>query len=96
MGETASESRRWLETFLGLVPTRTAARARCLLVLDHFLRWHHEFARAAGAAREAREIFEELGDADGAAEAASHEGLVAANLGDYDRGAARTVASICR
>jgi tetratricopeptide (TPR) repeat protein len=59
-----------------------------LLVLDHFLRWEHAFARAGAAAREAGAIFEALGDADGAAEAASHEGLVAANLGDYDRGAA--------
>ena len=83
VGETGSESRRWLEQFLGLAPARTAARARCLLALDHFLRWEHEFPRAAAAAREAREIFEALGDADGAAEAASHEGLVAANLGDY-------------
>ena len=42
-GRTGSESRRWLETFLGLAPARTAARARCLLTLDHFLRWEHEF-----------------------------------------------------
>ena len=48
------------------------------------------------AAREAREIFEALGDADGAAEAASHEGLVAANLGDYDRGAALIGAALAR
>ena len=41
-----------------------------------------------GAAREAREIFEALGDPAGAAEAAVHEGLVAANLGEYDRGVA--------
>ena len=85
VGETNSKSRRWLETFLGLAPARTAARARCLLALDHFLRWEHEFPRAA-AAREAREIFEALGDDDGAAEAASHEGLVAASLGDYAAG----------
>jgi tetratricopeptide (TPR) repeat protein len=85
---TMSEQRRWLETFLGLVPARTATRARCLLVLDHCLRWHHEFARAGAAAREARELFEALGDPAGAAEAAVHEGLVAANLGEYDRGVA--------
>ena len=95
-GETGSDSRRWLEQFLGLAPARTAARARCLLALDHFLRWEHEFPRAAAAAREARGIFEELGDADGAAEAASHEGLVAANLGDYDRGAALLGAALAR
>ena len=94
-GETESESRRWVETFLGLVPARTAARARCLLALDHYLRWEHAFPRAA-AAREAREIFEALGDADGAAEAASHEGLVAANLGDYARGAALIGAALAR
>jgi non-specific serine/threonine protein kinase len=87
-GATASAVRRWLEMFLGLVPARTATRARCLLWLDHFLRWEHEFVRAAAAAHEARALFEELGDADGVAEAASHEGLVAASLGDYDRGAA--------
>jgi predicted ATPase/class 3 adenylate cyclase len=96
VGETASESRRWLERFLGLAPARTAARARCLLLLDHFLRWEHEFPRAAGAAREAREIFEALGDADGAARAASCEGLVAANLGDYDRGGALITAALAR
>ena len=96
VGETQSESRRWLETFLGLAPARTAARARCLLALDHFLRWEHEFPRALAAAREAREIFEALGDEDGAAEAASHEGLVAANLGDYDRGAALLGAALAR
>jgi predicted ATPase len=95
-GETGSESRRWLETFLGLAPARTAARARCLLALDHFLRWEHEFPRAAQAVREAREIFEALGDADGAAEAASHEALVAANLGDYERGAALLGAGLAR
>jgi predicted ATPase/class 3 adenylate cyclase len=95
-GETGSESRRWLERFLGLAPAPTTARARCLLALGHFLRWEHEFARAGGAAREARELFEALGDADGAAEAASHEGLVAANLGDYDRGAALIGAALAR
>ena len=95
-GETYSESRRWLETFLGLAPAPTAARARCLLALDHFLRWEHAFPRAAGAAREARELYEALGDADGAALAASHEGLVAANLGDYDRGAALLGAALAR
>ena len=88
VGETGSESRRWLETFLGLAPAPTEARARCLLWLGHFLRWEHEFPRALAAAREARGIFEALGDADGAAQAAGSEGLVAANLGDYDRGAA--------
>ena len=96
VGETYSESRRWLETFLGQAPPRTAARARCLLALDHYLRWEHEFPRALAAAREAREIFEELGDEDGTAEAASHEGLVAANLGDYDRGAALLGAALAR
>ena len=85
---TMSEHRRWLETFLGLAPARTATRARCLLVLDHCLRWHHEFARAGAAAREARGIYEALGDPAGAALAAVHEGLVAANLGAYDRGVA--------
>jgi non-specific serine/threonine protein kinase len=95
-GETGSESRRWLERYLGLAPARTAARARCLLALDHFLRWELEFPRAAGAAREARGIFEALGDADGAAEAASHEGLVAANLGDYDRGVALLGAALAQ
>ena len=96
VGETASESRRWLETFLRMVPARTAARAQCLLALDHFLRWEHEFPRALAAAREARGIFEELGEEDGAAEAAGHEGLVAANLGDYDRGAALLGACLAR
>jgi non-specific serine/threonine protein kinase len=96
VGDTGSEFRRWLETFLGLAPARTAARARCLLVLDHVLRWHHEFVLAGRAAREAREIFEELGDADRIAEAASHEGLVAANLGDYDRGAALVASALAR
>ena len=87
-GGHMSEQRRWLETFLGLAPARTATRARCLLVLDTLLRWHHEFTRAGAAAREARGIYEALGDADGAALAAVHEGLVAANLGAYDRGVA--------
>ena len=96
VGETASESRRWLEQFLGLAPARTATRARCLLALSHFLRWEHEFPRALAAAREARGIFEELGEEDGAAEAAGHEGLVAANLGDYDRGAALLGACLAR
>ena len=94
-GETASEARRWLETFLGLAPAPTAARAQCLLALSHFLRWEHEFPRAA-AAREARGIFEALRDADGAAEAASREGLVAASLGDYARGAALIAAALTR
>ena len=92
---TAS-SRRWLETFLGLAPAPTAARARCLLALDHFLRWEHAFPRALAAAREARELYEALGDDDGAALAAGHEGLVAASLGDYDRGAALLGACLAR
>src|SRR5262249_56109762 len=75
--------RRWLETFLGLAPARTAVRARGLLALAHFLRWEHAFPRAAGAAREARALFAALGDADGVAEAASHEGQHAATLRDY-------------
>ena len=94
--ETGSESRRWLEQFLGLVPARTATRARCLLALGHFLRWEHEFPRAGAAAREARGIFEALGDADGAARAASSEGMVAASLGDYARGAALIGAALAR
>ena len=96
IGETQSEPRRWLETFLGLVPARTAVRAQCLLALDQLLRWEHEFARAGAAAGEARAIFEALGDADGVAEAANQEGLVAANLGDYDRGAALIAPALAR
>ena len=87
-GGHMSEQRRWLETLLGLAPARTATRARCLLILDTLLRWHHEFAPAGAAAREARGIYEALGDPAGAALAAVHEGLVAANLGAYDRGVA--------
>ena len=74
--------RRWLEQFLGLAPARTATRAWCLLALDDFLRWEHEFSPGAGAAaREARGLFEALGDADGAALAAVHEGLLSRPTG---------------
>jgi non-specific serine/threonine protein kinase len=96
VGETAGEVRRWLETFLGRAPARTAPRARGLLALDFLLRAHHEFAAAGRAAREAREIFEELDDEDGVAHATSREGLVAANFGDYERGAALLGAALAR
>ena len=97
VGETGSESRRWLETVpgAGARAHRRRAPGACSPSTTSCAGSTSSPAPAA-AAREAREIFEALGDADGAAEAASHEGLVAANLGDYDRGAALLGAALAR
>jgi predicted ATPase/DNA-binding SARP family transcriptional activator len=90
----SDEYRWWLERFLRLVPARTPARARALLHLVTLLLWQHDFTRAEAAAAEAAAIFEEVGDAAGAAEARGTLGVVHGNLGDYARAHAHLEASL--
>src|SRR5262249_44105160 len=79
-----TEGRRWLDVFLARSPVPSASRATALLVLDHTLRFLHEFELAGRAAHEALAIYRKLGDERGIAEATSHVGLVVANQGDYE------------
>lgn len=81
-----AEARRWLDVFLARSPVPSASRATALLVLDHTLRFLHEFELAGRAAHEALAIYCELGDEQGIAEATSHVGMVVANQGDYQSG----------
>jgi predicted ATPase/class 3 adenylate cyclase len=77
------EGMDWIETFLAIAPAPTRSRARALLALEQDLRFAWKSGEARAAAEEARWIFEEIGDASGAAEAIGRCGVLAANDGDY-------------
>ena len=86
MWPSYTEQRHWIETFLRLAPERTAARGRALLFLDHLLRWQREHAATALAfAREAVEIFREVGDAEYENRARADVAMSRANSGDHAR-----------
>jgi tetratricopeptide (TPR) repeat protein len=94
MWSSFTEQRRWIETFLGLVPDPTPARGRALIYLSHLGRWQRDFAVALACAEEAVAIFDQLGDQVNANRARSDVALAWGNLGEHARAIAAQAACL--